>query len=278
MKLDIKRETNELFAFLKKDMLISISYKANILNFIIFSIFIISFISFFSSGIETLIPFENSNQKISIFGFFLSGAIIVETSLRLVSSMTATVRFYQMSGIVEEIFSEKDRNVRRIIYSSTYSSLIALSRVIFYLLLAIFIEKELFSSLDLYSSLASCLFIVLTYFGLTGIGLIACSYTILFKQGNLVITMFLIVSLFFSNSFFLVDQLPPQIQFVRYLSPISYLLDYFRDIDKFVSIPANFNEIFFQILFMNMIYFIFGVISVKKAINIAKVRGNLIFY
>ena len=196
---------SKLYAFLKRDFLIALSYKFQF--FIsIFSIFISVYIFFFFSKF-----FETSNIYLQdyandYFFFLLTGFCIMDMVFRISITMNTEIRNYQLTGVFEELINLPTPLINVLLYSHIYPFIMSLFRSTLFFLFAIII-------FDLVVNFEHIIFIllamILTILSFIGIGMIAGAYALVYKKGNPISSLNRYVTLIIGGIFFPTSVLPP---------------------------------------------------------------------
>ncbi len=267
------RILNIFKAVLKNDFQILMRYKLNLLTNFFSIIFYLFLIFFFSETFEikdNITDLENQN---SLFLFFLTGLLMLDLTIICSAKLPAVINFYQTSGIMDELISELKIFLPTIIFSIVAPFLIFVTKFIIYLLLTKFLINEtvIFSI----SLLLLIPFIIIYLLSVIGIGLVACSLTILFKRGNPVIQLNNILTLSLTGAFIPVSQLGSMLDSLSYLLPAKHYLDILRGIIGMSELDLNllFTSSFWLILLSVFFYFL-GIFIFKQSMNYAKINGN----
>ena len=257
---------------LRKDFLWAFSYKISFFGQFIgigLSVYTLFFIS------KT---FEMSNSAhLSQYGenYFLF-AIIGLGTLDLVNlcmrAATRSIRDAQAFGYIDVMISSKVNPRSVIISSLVYPSLIGLLRIIVYLFCAFFLQDLNFSLLSI--TLALCVMLI-TLISFIGLSLIAASFVVLYKQGDPVNHLTGLIIFLFSGILFPVSVLPYMLQPISNFVPVTHGLEMMRKILIFDSHEFwSFSAVSYLLLW-SVILFYFGSISLKRAIELSRVSGNL---
>ena len=259
-------------AVLKNDFQILMRYKLNLVaNF--FSIVFYLFILFFFSDTFEAKDNINLNNQNSLFLFFLTGLLMLDLTISCSAKFPSVINFYQTSGIMDELISELKVFLPTIIFSIVIPFFISVTKFVIYLLLTNFFVNEAISfSLSLFLLIP---FVIIYLLSIIGIGLIACSLTILFKRGNPVIQFNSILTLSLTGAFIPVSQLGSILDSLSYLLPAKHYLDIFRAILGLNKLDLNllFTSSCWLILLSLCFYFL-GIFIFKQSMNYAKIIGN----
>ncbi|MAV80485.1 MAG: hypothetical protein CMD12_00660 [Flavobacteriales bacterium] len=260
---------SKFFAFLRKDIQTTLSYKFNLLLQIIFIIFIISLI-FFSA-----IPSNDAGNGNSEFFKILVGIALIDFMFSSMSVFSREVRLAQMHGTFEALILTKT-SILTILLSS-YA--LTFSRSFFRMLIYVFISKFIFG-VDITLSNIPIFFTLVVYncIPFIGVGLFAAAFIILFKVGNVISFFVAIPSIFFSGIFFSLDAMPEYLVVISNNLPLSIGLDIaeqalLSDFDLGEAFPD-----LLKILCMSLLFVPTGILLVYYSLKEAKKNGNLNHY
>lgn len=260
-------------AVLKNDFQILMRYKLNLLGNFFSIIFYLFILFFFSDTFEAKDNIANLDNQNSLFLFLLTGLLMLDLTISCSAKFPSVINFYQTSGIMDELISELKVFLPTIIFSIVTPFFISLTKFVIYLLLINFFVNEAISfSLSLFLLIP---FVIIYLLSIIGIGLIACSLTILFKRGNPVIQFNSILTLSLTGAFIPVSQLGSMLDSLSYLLPAKHYLDIFREIVGLNKLDLNllFTSSCWLILLSLCFYFL-GIFIFKRSMNYAKLTGN----
>ena len=231
-------------AVLKNDFQILMRYKLNLLGNFFSIIFYLFILFFFSDTFEAKDNIANLDNQNSLFLFFLTGLLMLDLTISCSAKFPSVINFYQTSGIMDELISELKVFLPTIIFSIVTPFFISLTKFVIYLLLINFFVNEAISfSLSLFLLIP---FVIIYLLSIIGIGLIACSLTILFKRGNPVIQFNSILTLSLTGAFIPVSQLGSMLDSLSYLLPAKHYLDIFREIVGLNKNPYTLTNFFYN--------------------------------
>tara|TARA_B100000242_G_scaffold288527_1_gene256902 strand:+ start:415 stop:1221 length:807 start_codon:yes stop_codon:yes gene_type:complete len=262
-----------LNAFVRKDFLISYSYKIPFfisILFILLNIFVFFYFSKFVDGGNNIYL-----ETESYFSFVILGIAIADLSTTLLSKISLEIRNYQLIGVFENLVLSSSSPTTLFLCSYGYPLILSIFKFTLYMLISI----ELFGAnfMIFENLMILSLGIFLTFISIAGIGMIAGAYTILFKQGNPILQAYLLLSSSIGGIFFPQNVLPNFLDGIANFLPIRHSLDIFRTIENQV-VFAEVQESFLWLGFLSTIYFFIGICSIKLSINYTKRNGSLIYY
>ena len=142
------------------------------------------------------------------FLFLLTGYMIIDLTVTILNIISSQISFLQTASIFEEIVAT-DKPFFYMICSCAWPITLWFFRNAFYFLISIyFFELDINLSFSLISlSILLSFFISFVLF-LFGLALLAASFTILFKRGNPVIIITVLLTTIFSGALYPVNVLP----------------------------------------------------------------------
>jgi len=266
---------SKLKYFFLKDLRIFLSYKGSIFNQLLVMFFAVYILLKFTEvfGMSALTILES--YEIDLFSFLMVGLIFTDTSLRIIISLPAFIRSHQTIGILEELFHiSKYSELKMLFLNSTYTIFLCFFRSFIFFVLYLALSD---SVLHIDKILIIVLIYLLHVICVWGIGLICASYTLLFKQNNIVQTFFILGITFFSDAFIPLSVFESFLQTLSQMLPSTYSLNIVRNI---LADALN-QEIFAEVGSLFLITFIFvslGCFLFKTSIKLTKKYGNMSFF
>jgi ABC-2 type transport system permease protein len=258
-------------AQLRKDFLWAYSYKISFFGQF-FGILITVFTFFFLS--ETFSMSQSPHLKQygnNYFLFAIIGMSIVDFISTCLRSATKSIREAQAFGYIDMVLNAKISPQYFIISSLIYPCCIGLVRVSLYLLVAYLFRAF---DLSLLTIIYAVLLSILTLLPFIGIGLLAASYVIAFKQGDPVNFFINILMTAFSGVLFPVSVLPEVLQYFSSILPITYGLDLIRKVIIFNSPDYVSLAIILYLLLSAAVLFAVGVFASVRTIAVVKLSGT----
>tara|TARA_B100000963_G_scaffold354768_1_gene371823 strand:+ start:5710 stop:6519 length:810 start_codon:yes stop_codon:yes gene_type:complete len=260
-----------------KDLRIATSYKVQFL-FSVISIFISIFFIFIFSSL-----FESADNQIlnkyggSYFNFLFIGFITAEITFLFLNTMPNKVREYQMTGVFEELIMSGRKEIEVILSSLLYPIFFQIFRLFCYWIALVLsnIDLVFLNGMGISSLIAFLLFSI----SLIGISLLSTAITIIYKSPGIINRIYLSVSSILSGVAFPVELLPRTLEVVGQILPTTQFLNIIRadSVNIFDSI-SSYYENFLFLLILAVTFLIFGILSLRKAIKIAKTNGSLLLY
>ena len=125
--------------------------------------------------------------------------------------------------------------------------------------------------------LISALVFFLHMISMYGIGLICASYSMIFKNNNLIQSFFIIGTTFFSSAFVPLNVFEQFIQNLSILFPSTFSLEIFRNMLSFNSLIGNESTIL-SLVILSVSYLLMGAFTFKISVKLSKKYGNMNFF
>tara|TARA_X000000368_G_scaffold280857_1_gene222812 strand:- start:5404 stop:6204 length:801 start_codon:yes stop_codon:yes gene_type:complete len=257
-------------AQIKKDFLWDFSYKISFFGQffgIILTVFTFFFISrtFEDSTSTFLQEYGNNYFLFAIIGISL--ADLITLSLR---SATKSIREAQAFGYIDSLINSKINPAHLVLCSMLYPCIIGIIKIFLY-----FLTAKLFYDFQLsaFSSLIVIILSIFTLFSFLGLGFIAASFVLYFKQGDPINFLISLVASALSGVLFPVSVLPEYLRNISELIPLTYGLDMIRKVVIYNSFEnIDLQDLTFMGVF-SLIFLIGGILIIKRTIYAIKLKG-----
>ncbi len=263
------------WAFVKKDFLVSKSYKAAYVMEIIqlfMSMLIFSFVAKLFGEIAN--PYLKAYGG-NYFSFVIIGIALADYLNLAMGSFTKSIYNAQVMGTLEALLVTQTEAATIILSSTFYSYIWVSIRVIVYLTMGVFLFSV---PLDNANYLLALLFLVLTIISFSTVGIISASFIMVFKRGDPITWLFSSLSWFLGGLYYPVSVLPSWLQKVAYFLPITHALEGMR---LALLNGATFSAVMPNILALSVFSILMlplSLISFRYAIYKAKLNGSLTHY
>lgn len=212
-------------SFIKRDWWIESSYRlAFFLQFIgiFFSVTMFYFISllFGESASQYLTRYNADYFSFVLIGIAFSSYLSVG-----ISGFSNSIRQAQTTGTLEAMLTTPARGGTIIFSSSLWQYIITTIRVLVYLLIGVLFMHVSFRNANILSALV---IIILSIFAFSSIGIVAASFIMVLKRGDPITWIITSFSSLLGGVYYPVDLLPPALQWLAFLIPITYTLDAMR--------------------------------------------------
>lgn len=265
----------KLFAFIKKDLYITISYRFKIvLQFGSMVIYLCMFYfigEIFSGAVSPYLENYGGNYfSYALVGLSVSSFVIVG-----LDSLSDEIRSAQLEGTLEALLSTPTSIYIILIGNSLWSFFEALLGTIILLTFGVIFFGLKVSAVQIFAVL---LVLSLTLLAFLSIGMLSASFIMIFKQGNPIEMIFGTLSYFLGGIVFPVEVLPLPFQYLAELLPITHAVKALRELllaqmEFQAIIPLLINLVIF-ILLLSPVSILFFRYAVKRA----KIDGSLIQY
>ncbi len=265
----------KLAAFLKKDLLITLSYRFNLLIQavkIIISLLMFYFIGeTFSGAISPYLGRYGGNY----FSYVLVGYAVSSFVSVGLDALSNEVRSAQIEGTLEALISTPTSIYTILIGNSLWSFIEAFAESLLLLCIGvIFLGLHVSAA----AAMGTLIILVLTLVAFLLIGMLSASFIMIFKQGNPIKFLFGTSSYFLGGIIFPVEVLPAPLQYLAGLLPITHAI---RALRELLLAKTDVSGIY--PLFLNLIIFIallapVSIIAFRFAVMRAKRDGSLVQY
>lgn len=260
-----------------KDFLLFKKYRLQVLlNYL--SMFFYLFALFnFSSAIGSSDINEQDIFLSNPFFFLLSGYLIIDLTVTIINIVSSQITFYQTAGIFEEIILI--RNPLLFYSSSCIFPLFLFSiRGLFYCLVPyLFFNMDFYFHADLLELIFIILSTIIFIIFLLGISLLAGSFTIVFKRGNPVIIITVLITTIFSGALYPIEALPDSFQFLSQYVPTYHFLEILRQA-LFMNYEPFLIKSLYILICSSLICLLSGIFIFRKAIRYSKISGKAYTY
>ena len=215
-------------------------------------------------------------SKLNYFLFILTGMCVYDFGQSIINYGPKELLLMKQSGVLEEIILLNISNFIFFIGINIYQIFVSIIRFIIFLFIIVMFFDGTVNILEITLLIISLLIFA---FSCIFIGIIGTAFTMVFYKANIFTTIFIFLSLLFSNVYY-----PSEIILNGALEPISQILSFTPMIEIFrsmVSIESNMNYFYFNLIHLILLTFAYGVasyIALGFAIKNSKKNGNFLFY
>ncbi len=266
---------NILRASFKKDFLFQYSYKLSFFTELFFAFLLIFFLFFLSKSFNFSEEYFYSRYKGEFFLFSITGFSMVNLMGQCYSSVTLNLREAQSFGYIEELYVTKNKFIFLSISSVLYSFMKAFIRLLVIFIVSWYLSDQILSIQDILKLLIICFVTLLSFIGISMIGL---SIILIYKKGDYLSLIFIGGSLIISGAIYPNNVLPQFLIYISELLPLTHALDLIRIELVELSSQTTSSLIAFKLLGLAIAYLIIGYISISKALDYTRKKGNLADY
>jgi ABC-2 type transport system permease protein len=213
-----------LLAFLRRDLLIDLSYQANVFLGLASGLFALATFHFLARTIGTDAP-SMARYRGDYFTFALIGISVMGLLRSALSQLAHRVREAQVSGTLEAILASPLSPASAIVLSSIYPLAGAALRGVGLLTIGSLAFGANLSSANIPAALASLLLGLVCFLAL---GIFAAAFTLRFKRGDPLTTAIDWLSALLSGIIFPVEVLPHELQRASLALPTTHALEALR--------------------------------------------------
>ena len=262
-------------AFIKKDVLIMLSYRFNFLIQIVGILIVVTIIYFLGSlvdgaDIPLLKPYGGS-----YFGFLMIGIAFSDYAGISINSFSGNIRDGQLTGTLEIILASPTGLFTFLFSSSLWSYIFTTFRLFLYFLVSIFLFELEIGKVNIPAAFVILVLSMLTFIA---IGIIAASLVLAFKQGDSALRRIGGVSMILSGVLFPTEYLPSLLNKISLYLPFTYT---YRGLRLSILQGYSMTQLQGDIAALAVFTIVFTVISLiafTYAVKIAKIKGSLAQY
>jgi ABC-2 type transport system permease protein len=261
-------------AFFRRDRLIETSYRAGFVLRLGSSIVTVLVFFFISHAFGAAVNTEIQTNGAGYFAFVIVGVALSEFLSMTVGGLGGSLRESQTTGTLELMLLSPSRLSVLMTSATLWLQASAAIGAATYLVAGAILGAD-FSHADI---LATASALVLTMIGFTGLGLIAGAFVIVIKRGNPVGWLIRGASVVLSGVFYPTDILPPFLQALGQLLPMTHALTLLRGS---IFLGLGINEMlpsFVALVVTSLGYYALGLFACATAIRYARTDGSLAQY
>jgi ABC-2 type transport system permease protein len=216
---------NKLLAFLKRDLLVEVSYRFAFVFQVAWTLLSIASYSFLARfiGRSTLPALDAYGGD--YFAFVVIGVALHDYLTTALDAFSRSIRDAQLAGTLEALLATQTSLPTIIFASAAYPFLWRSFNVVLYLAIGV-------GFFDLHLALgnwaAAALTLILSIVVFSGLGILSASFTMIFKRGSPIILLVGGLSWLLGGVFYPVTVMPAWLQRVSALLPITYAIEGMR--------------------------------------------------
>lgn len=261
-----------LAAFFRRDFVVEISYKLSfVMQFAgaVFQIALFYFLArFIGDGAAKFLDAYGG----SYFAFVLVGIAYQNYFNLALHAYSNNLRRDQMLGTLEMMLLSHVPGQRILALSATYDLLMTSLRIVMYLVIG-----ALFFGLDLsQANIPGCFIIlILTISSFSGLGILSAAFIMTIKRGDPIVWGFTMMNTLFGGVYFTTDVLPPMLQKIALLLPMTHTLHAFRRSLLFGAGPSELLTEIVVLIAFSVVTIPLGLYAFHIALDHAKRSGTL---
>ena len=265
----------KLLAFVKRDLLIAVSYRLQLvlgLGGMALSLMMFFFISkTFGGAISPYLARYGSEY----FPYVVVGLAVSNFVTVGLSALSAQIRSAQVEGTLEALLSTPTSVYTVLIGNSLWQLLTAFGYAVL-MIAAVIVIASL--EILLVRALASLLILLLTLAAFLAIGMLSASFVVIFKRGNPIEYAFGWSSFFLGGVLFPVEVLPRPFHVLSGLLPITHAVKAIRELLLTRTAVAGIAPLFVNLAVFILVVGPLGLLFFRYALERAKKDGNLVQY
>ena len=264
-----------LLAFVKRDLLIAVSYRLQLalgLGSMVLYLMMFFFVSKTFGGAMSpyLARYGSEYFPYVVVGLAVSNFVTVG-----LSALSSQVRSAQVEGTLEALLCTPTSIYAVLVGNSLWQLVTAFGYAVL-MIAAVIVIAGL--ELLLVRALASLLILLLTLAAFLGIGMLSASFVVIFKRGNPIEYVFGWSSFFLGGVLFPVEVLPKPLQFLSGLLPITHAVKAIRELLLTGETVASAAPLFRNLVLFILLVGPLGLLFFRYALERAKKDGNLVQY
>lgn len=266
------RNLLKLWAFLERDFRSEVSYRVSFLFQIAGMFFSVAGFYFASKMVN---PATEGLDGIAPFPWLMIGLAFQYYFSTALYSFSARIRSEQVIGTLEAMLVSPTPTAMVIFSSAVWDFTFGAIRVIVYLLFATIVFGV---HLHFESVGTLAVGVILTLLSSAGLGILSASFILYFKRGDPINFFLSVLTTFFGNVFFPVEQLPPALRWISDFLPITWSL---RIVRGALLQGRPFSELQGDVLRLALLTAILlpmGLVFSRFSIQKAKREGSLVHY
>ena len=215
-------------------------------------------------------------SKLNYFLFILTGMCVYDFGQSIINYGPKELLSMKQSGVLEEIILLNISNFIFFMGINVYQIFVSIIRLIIFLFIIVMFFD---GTLNILETTLLIISLLIFAFSCIFIGIIGSAFTMIFYKANIFTTIFIFLSLLFSNVYY-----PSEIILNGALEPVSQILSFTPMIEIFrsmVSIESSMNYFYLNLIHLILLTFAYGVasyIAFGFAIKNSKKNGNFLFY
>jgi len=262
-------------AFFKRDFKTAASYRLHYATqgfgiiLTTFSFFLLSKM-FSGNQISQLEPYGGDYFSFVLIGIALADYFAISTN-----TFATEIRSSQVFGTLESLLMTPTSIITILLSSYVYRLFTTSFRLLFYILVGIFLFDMLLQPVNILALSAAFLLTLLPFFG---IGLISASFIIVFKQGNPIGGLMAMSSGLLGGIMYPVTVLPDWLKPFSAILPITHGLEAIRQVLLRGALIVDIRQQLLALSVISIVSLVTGIISIYYGLMIAKKEGSILHY
>lgn len=261
----------KMWAFIRREFLFQWSYKFGFLYEIgsLFSSLVVLY--FVSSMFGDSPPQSISKYNTDYFTFALIGWAFLDYMWVSMRTYALHIRVAQIIGTLEAMFVTPTHPFAIILHSSAYTYLWTTLRSLLYITVGVGLFGAQMPNVNLLSVI---LFVALILLAFSGIGIASAALTLYTKQSDPITSFIGGVSFLFGGVVYPVDTLPPFLQKVAWVLPMTHAVEGLRMALLFGASPFDLMDHILILLLWSFLIYPSAFLLLKKVLNVLSKEGS----
>lgn len=265
----------KIFAFIKKDLLITVSYRFRIiLQFVsmLLSLIMYYFLSkTFSGAVSPYLGQYSGNY----FSYVLVGIAVSSFVTVGLNALADEVRSAQVEGTLEALLSTPTSIYTILVGNSIWSFIEALfGSIIIFSFGVVFIGLKI----TIFQIIIGFFILIITSLAFLSVGMLSASFIMIFKQGNPIGMIFGASSYFLGGVIFPVEVLPEPFQYLAKLLPMTHAVKALRELLLMQASLSAIKPVLFNLFLFIVLMAPVSIIAFRYSVNRARKEGSLLQY
>lgn len=262
-------------AFIKKDLLITLSYRFNLIIMIAGILFSVTIISLVSSLVDSAnVPILKTYGG-SYFGFLMIGIAFSDYAGISINSFAGSIRDGQLTGTLEIILSSPTRLFTFLFSSSLWSYMFTTFRLFIYFTASIFVFHLRIGNANMPAAIVIFTLSIITFIA---IGIISASLVLVVKRGEAALKSIGAISMFISGVLFPPETLPAALKNIAQFIPFTYTYRGLRLSILEGQSLAQLQGDAVSLCYFAIIFMVISLVVFPYAVKQAKLKGSLAQY
>lgn len=260
------------WAFFRRDALIALSYRTTFVAQFIGNLFLLGVFYFIGKLIDSSTDPAMARYGGGYLGFMLVGLALTDCVGVSLTSFATQIREGQMTGTLEATLLAPVSLIRVLLFSSLWNYFLSAFRFVLYISAGSLMYGVVLGKANV---LAASVIYLLTIFCFAGAGILWASVILIVKRGEALLTMIGFVVILLSGVLFPATVLPPWLQRVAELIPLTHALHGMRMALLSGADLRVLSETFWKLGVFAVVMLAVGFLAFYQAVQFVKREGSL---
>ena len=265
----------KLLAFIRRDFLVHVSYRFNLLFHLVASVLSLLMLYFISEAFGAGIVPYLTRYGGEYFPYVLVGVAVSNFVTEGLGTLSGEIRSAQVEGTLEALISTPTSIHMILVGNSLTTFLTAFISAMALLFGGFAILRISISTINIVTSI---LILSLTFVAFLAIGMLSASFVMIFKRGDPIAYIFGWSSFFLGGVYFPIEVLPKPIQSLAQILPVTHAIKAIRELLLASSGLDVIRPVLLNLLLVTGILSPISILFFRFAVARAKKDGSLIQY